>query len=125
MNLPSASTQAASLPDWDHMRRTLDWNRRPLQARDKALLGSTLYWLDALPRGVRPLQLPIRFARIANELCRLWLRPADFDFCLWDLRTDRRGDRDGFPPLVAEELRALHAYAERQHFVFVEGGAMH
>jgi hypothetical protein len=73
----------------------------------------TLAWLASLPAGVAPHELALQFARIANEICRLWKRPSRCERYLGDLILDRRGGRAGFPPAVLRELGILAAhYAE-------------
>ena len=93
---------------------SLALGRRPRRREDVRLLAETIDWLEALPFGVRPVQLPIDFIRITNELARLWNDPIELDRCLSEKESDRRGGRVGFPPLVGEELNALHIYSVRR-----------
>ncbi len=88
--------------------------RRPRRSGDVRLFGVTIDWLASLPIGVRPLQLPVDFTRITNELSRLWDDPPELDRYLSEKEVDHRGGRVGFPPLVGEELNALHIYAVRR-----------
>jgi hypothetical protein len=90
--------------------------RRPREQKDVRLLALTKRWLSSLPYGVRPVQMPVDFTRIANELARLWETPVELDRYLAEKESDRRGHRVGFPPLVAEELNALHIYSVRRRF---------
>ncbi len=92
--------------------RTL--GRRPRRSGDVRLFGVTIDWLASLPAGVRPLQLPIDFTRITNELNRLWDDPVELDRYFSEKEADHRGGRVGFPPLVREELIALHIYSVRR-----------
>ena len=48
------------------------WERRSTTPEDTHVLAHTHNWLNALPRGVRPVHLPADFPRIANDLARLW-----------------------------------------------------
>lgn len=101
--------------DWEALRNSL-WEpvRRPGRVEDRVLLRDTQQWLGSLPRGVRPVALPQKYARIANELARLWHDEAALHDYLEDLLVDRRGGRQGFPALVQEELRALCLFALRR-----------
>ena len=101
--------------NWDEMISSLDWDsvRRPRRLEDWMLLADTSKWLKSLPLGARPLQLPKRYPRIANELCRLWNDATARDAYLLDLLQDRRGDRQGFPALIQEELQALCGWVRR------------
>lgn len=92
------------------------FGRRPRERGDVRLFAETVDWLEALPHGVRPLQLPVDFIRITNELMRLWNDPAALDRYFLEKRTDRRGGRVGFPLLVGEELNALHVYSVQRRF---------
>jgi hypothetical protein len=88
--------------------------RRPSDWRDARLFAATIDWLDALPFGVRPVHLPVDFIRITNELMRLWDHPVELERYFLEKELSRRSGRLGFPPLVGEELRALHVYSTRR-----------
>lgn len=92
---------------------TRPFGRRPRERGDVRLFAETLDWLESLPHGVRPLQLPVDFVRITNELMRFWNDPVELDRYFFEKGTDQRGGRIGFPPLVGEELNALHVYSVR------------
>lgn len=111
----SNTLDTADQLDWEGMRSLL-WEpvRRARRVEDQVLLTDTLRWLAELPRGVRPKALPRRYARIANELSRLWADEQALTTYLGDLLVDRRGGRQGFPALVHEELQALQRFAQRQ-----------
>ena len=68
-----------------------------------------------LPESVRPKQLSLRYARVANRLCKAWSEPAKFDRLLDDLMIDRRGTRKGFPLQVATELATLRDHFYKVH----------
>lgn len=89
------------------------WQRRPPRPEDALVLGQTLNWLNALPKGVRPVHLPAAFPRIVNELCSLWLETAALDRCFDEKEFSPRDDRTGFPALIKEELLAMHLYSLR------------
>jgi len=91
----------------------LTWERRSPRPEDDHLLGHTLNWLNALPRGARPVRLPEVFPRITNELARLWGETAALDLYFEEKEFSPREDRNGFPPLVQEELLAMHLYSLR------------
>lgn len=77
-------------------------------------------WVAQLPPEIRPHELIVQYARIANKLAELWKRPVACEKYLNELMIDERGDRQGFPSAVAQELAALHIYyttkVVTQHF---------
>ncbi len=89
------------------------WERRPPSPDDDRVLGHTWNWLNALPKGVRPVYLPTDFPRISNDLSRLWPDTAALDLYFEDKEFSPRPDRRGFPPLIKEELLAIHVYSNR------------
>ena len=89
------------------------WERRSVRAQDSHLMAHTQNWLSALPKGVRPVHLPIDFPRIANELARLWGDTGALDRYFEEKEFAPRPDRAGFPPILKEELLALHLYSWR------------
>jgi hypothetical protein len=91
----------------------LTWERRSPRPEDDRVLGHTQNWLNALPKGVRPVHLPQEFPRITNELARLWAETAALDLYFEEKEFSPREDRGGFPPLVREELLAMHLYSLR------------
>lgn len=105
---------APSAAEWESMRQAL-WEplRRVARVEDTVLFNDTKRWLVALPAGLRPRELPARFPRIANELARLWNDRLALDAYFDDLLVDKRSGRQGFPPLVREELVALFDQLDR------------
>jgi hypothetical protein len=89
--------------------RAPDWSarRRKLGPSDRALQGSTIDWMLALPPSLRPKELCERFPRVANGLAAVWHDPVRRHAMLADLLEDRRGKRAGFPPRVRAEIEAL------------------
>src|SRR5450631_1889728 len=88
------------------------WERRSPQLEDDRLMPHTQNWLNALPKGVCPVHLPTAFPRIANDLCRLWPETAVvLDQYFEEKEFSPRQDRRGFPPLIKEELLAMHVYS--------------
>jgi len=89
------------------------WKRRSPSPADDQVLHHTWNWLNALPKGVRPVHLPVDFPRIANDLSRLWRNTAALHVYFEDKEFNRRPDRLGFPPIIKEELLAMHVYSLR------------
>lgn len=87
--------------------------RRTPRLDDLCLASATQEWLAWLPPGVRPLRLPVKFPRIANDIACLWDDPGVLDLYFCDLMVDTRRRRAGFAPIVREELQALRAYSLR------------
>jgi hypothetical protein len=78
-------------------------------------LPKTMTWVAKLPHDIRPMALLRSYPRIANLLAANWTEPASFRPYIDELFVDRRGDRQGFPPEVMEELFALRGYYEDMH----------
>lgn len=95
----------------------LTWERRAPRPEDEHLLAHTQNWLSALPKGARPVHLPAEFPRIANELSRLWPETAALDRYFKEKEFSPRTDRKGFPPVIKEELLAMHVYSLRHRRV--------
>ena len=103
------SPPSSPLPESDGQ----SWERRPAGADDHRVLGHTWKWLGALPKGVRPVHLPADFPRIANDLARLWLETAALDSYFEEKEFSARPYRQGFPPVIKEELLAMHVHSQR------------
>ena len=86
-------------------------SRRSTQS-EEPLQSETVRWLAGLPSEVRPRRLPIEYARIANELGRLWGTPKNCISCLNELLIVGRGTRAGFATDIALELAHLKNYYE-------------
>ena len=89
------------------------WQRRSPRPEDEHVLGHTHNWLQALPMGARPVHLQQEFPRIANELAQLWEEIPALDLYFEEKEFSPRENRHGFPPLIKEELLALHVYSLR------------
>ncbi|XZG70808.1 ankyrin repeat domain-containing protein [Chitinibacteraceae bacterium HSL-7] len=63
-----------------------------------------------------PQQLVTGFPRVAAQLVDFW-GSEQFDGYLQSLLIDDRGDRQGFPPTVAEELLVLMRVADKQRHI--------
>ena len=101
------------------------WERRSPTPEDSHVLAHTHNWLNALPHGVRPVHLPADFPRIANDLARLWPETSALDHYFEEKEFSPREDRHGFPPLIKEELLAMHVYSLRNRRAPYEEGAPH
>ncbi len=91
----------------------LTWERRAPRPEDDHLLAHTRNWLDAMPRGARPVHLQEDFPRIANDLSRLWDENAALDQYFEGLDFTSRPRRAGFRPVIKEELLAMHRFSLR------------
>jgi hypothetical protein len=100
------------------------WERRARLPEDDHVLGNTDNWLNALPVGVRPVHLQQAFPRIANALARLWAETSALDLYFEEKEFSPREDRIGFPPLIKEELLAMHVYSLRTRPVSYEEQAL-
>lgn len=80
------------------------------QDQEKPDIKLLMPWVQQLPPEVRPRQLVIQYARIANKLALLWTHPLVCEKYFNDLMLDERGDRQGFPAEVAMELAMLQAF---------------
>jgi hypothetical protein len=89
------------------------WKRRSIRPDDDHVLDHTLEWLSWLPKGVCPLHLPADYPRIANDLAKLWPDTAALDLYFEEKEFSPREGRHGFPPLIKEELLAIHIYSLR------------
>lgn len=96
------------------------WERRASRPEDDHVLGHTSNWLNALPFGIRPVHLQRAFPRIANDLARLWAETPALDLYFEEKEFSPRDDRRGFPPLIKEELLAMHLYSLRNRRVSYE-----
>ncbi|MBS0325270.1 MAG: hypothetical protein JSS46_01840 [Proteobacteria bacterium] len=96
-------------------RKDGDWDAKRRGAASEPLSPETVAWLARLPATVRPNQLALRYARIANRICETWKAPLHCLRLLDGLITDDRGGRQGFPLHVATELANLRDHYYKQH----------
>src|SRR5262244_83706 len=94
----AAATASSNDEAYRHLRRGAPVN---------TLLPATAAWAERLPSDLRPVALLGRYARIANLLAATWADPRAFEAYMDSLLTDKRGNRQGFPPDVARELATL------------------
>ena len=96
------------------------WVRRAPLPEDEHVLGHTLNWLNTLPEGIRPVHLQYAFPRIVNDVSRLWQETAALDRYFDQMEFSPREDRRGFPPVIKEELLAMHLSSLRTRPVSYE-----
>lgn len=77
-----------------------------------SLNEATIAWLARLPDALRPTALPRRFPHMANALAARWGDMVALRGYLDGLLIDDRGNRQGLPDDVAEELAGLKDYYE-------------
>ena len=82
--------------------------RAPQRHRDLALSDKATRWLERLPDKMRPAELCQRFPRIVNRIAALWHDEGLTEYTFIGLLGDLRGERQGFPPKIIEELMALY-----------------
>ena len=85
------------------------------ETASETLTDETTVWMSEMPESVQPRQLALRYARLANRLCKVWTEPLKCERLLDDLMMDRRGGRKGFPLHVANELATLRDHYFRLH----------
>jgi hypothetical protein len=105
--------------DFEPIRVSGPYQRRPERPEDHALGMLAIEWLKALPRRHRPEALALHFPRICNRFALLWPDPALTEAYFESLLVDRRGDRRGFPREVLTDLLRLNEYFVQQQ----SGGA--
>ncbi len=114
-NQKANSGHNSSALNFEALRQTL-WQpiRRAPRVEDNLMMADTARWLNNLPPGLRPCLLQQRYPRIVNQLFLLW--PShDKTLAYFDsLLADKRGDREGFHPLIEEELTALFRHAVKR-----------
>ena len=96
-------------------RKTENWAEKRHAGAPEALGEDTTAWMAELPAAVRPTQLALRYARLANRLCELWNDPVPCERLLDELMMDQRGGRQGFPLKVANELATLRDHYFKLH----------
>jgi hypothetical protein len=84
-------------------------------ARDKTLSPLALRWIAELPEDARPRYLAEKYARVCNRIAMCWADPTlTVALFLEDYFVDKRGTRQGWPPLALAELKVLNAFAIRR-----------
>lgn len=95
--------------------------RRPVNPELLKVRQSTIAWARAIPSGIRPRALVIKFPRIANILAGASSDPIKFDKTLRELMMDTRGKRQGFPLDVLQDLANLRAHFDGTHKPSLKG----
>jgi hypothetical protein len=103
---PSVSLEPDRLCDWAALRRAVD-------AKESDLRSRTIKWLATLPASTRPMATARQYSRIVNRIGDLWSHDEFTRLFFQSLLIDRRSGRQGFPPVVRQELELL------QHYYFV------
>jgi hypothetical protein len=96
-------------------RKSENWEEKRTQTPPEPLSDEANAWMAALPEAAQPRQLALRYARLANRLCKVWNEPLRCERLLDDLMMDRRGGRKGFPLNVANELATLRDHYFKLH----------
>ena len=96
-------------------RQTENWTEKRHNSEPEPLSDAAAAWMATLPESVKPKQLALRYARLANRLCGLWKDPPRCERLLDELMMDRRGGRQGFPLVVANELATLRDHYFKLH----------
>ena len=106
--LPPGIREVAHLaPGYWEQRR-----RRPV-ASDRALTGTAIDWIIALPAATRPRALCEKYPRVVNQIAETWRDHARTAQALGRLLVDERGGRHGFPSDVQLEIRRLQEHAQQ------------
>lgn len=96
-------------------KKVENWAEKRAQSTPEPLSDEANAWIGELPESVRPRQLALRYARLANRLAKAWKDPQKCERLLDDLMMDRRGGRKGFPLPVANELATLRDHYFKLH----------
>lgn len=100
--------------DWEHLRA-------PKTAHEEHLSQPAQLWLENLPARLQPMQLCLRYPRVANRLALCWRDAALTEQLFNEYLLDRRGDRKGFPPPVAIELLRLREWHDQRPITEARG----
>jgi hypothetical protein len=93
-------------------------NKVPRHASIRAeelVLPKTIKWARSIPSDLRPRALVIKFPRIANAMADIWSQPRLFNILLCQLMLDDRGERDGFPLDVLQDLANLRVHFDSRY----------
>jgi len=96
-------------------KKAENWEAKRSGSASEPLSDAAAGWMAELPEAVRPRQLALRYARLANRICEAWKEPHKCEKLLDELMMDRRGGRKGFPLQVANELATLRDHFYRLH----------
>lgn len=84
--------------------------RRAPSLYDRTLNAAAVKWLGKLPPAIAPRHAAARFPRLINRIARFWNEPAMVAEIFDDLLVQRRPGRQGFPPAILAEFRALQTF---------------
>jgi len=127
---PETGPRAGALhpvPARHRPRSNSDWAklRTPPSRRDKRMSDLTLRWVGHLPKQERPVQLCVRYPRVANRIALCWNDRTLTGRIFMSLLLDRRGRRKGFPAPVALELMRLRALFAARHDIDLKLAGRH
>ena len=103
---PGVESLPTLVPDYWQQRR-----RKPV-ASDRALTGTAIAWLLAVPEPLRPTLLSERHPRVVNAIAEAWPGAERLAF-LESLLVDKRGNRVGFGAELRNEIEMLYDWAAR------------
>lgn len=83
-----------------------DQSQQPAE-RSAELTADAVRLVDALVRACPMRELAARFPRVLNQIASLWNQPAVLERHFEELLLDSRGQRQGFPAEVLNELSRL------------------
>ena len=95
-----ADARPAAVVAWDTVRQ-------PSTERDNSLSSIAADWMARFDPADRPVQLCLRYPRVANRLALCWPDAVLTQRLFESLLVDRRGTRQGFPAPVKLELLRL------------------
>jgi hypothetical protein len=105
--VPVARPWVTAAPSIDSSAGSRAWLRYRKARPIDRLLPISSRWLDRLPLDMHPSALATQYPRIVNLIALQW---SESDACCAyfdELLVDRRGARQGFPPVVQRELLRL------------------
>lgn len=91
-------------------RKAENWIEKRHASGPEVLSGEAAAWVAGLPEAVRPKQLALRYARLANRLAQVWKDQPRCERLLDELMIDKRGGRKGFPLPVVNEVATLRKH---------------
>lgn len=109
-----ASTVAVERAEPGTARRTAAATRALLGIEETELSADARVWLACLDESLRPRELERQYPRIVNRLAQLWREPARCTAYLDALVFPDRVGRQGFPPVVAQDIARLRVHVLRE-----------
>jgi hypothetical protein len=72
-------------------------------------------WLEQIPADLRPYLLMDAFPQVAAEIVSVWYQPVNCNRYFDQLLIASREGRQGFPPVIGEELLSLSAFYKEKY----------